>query len=320
VEQGSLLGRLAVLLLAISSLVLLVGLLVTLPRLVPGAMCAAGVLEALPAGRTMVGLRIATLLAATVWARLDGLNRGVPLAPLVPGAARALLVMVAVGAVASWRTAHALLGLELDRTVSCCTILYDLAAPQAGDAGAAGLSGLGAAAGTAAGALAMVVLALAVSRRARGRRRGSAGHAVDHPLLFVGLGAATAAWALSGSLAVVDWSGPHVFGALGHRCPWCLFLPIHGGYGWWAWGTIALGAHACVALLTAEAAARRAPSLRQLADRTLGRSGPWLALLAILLCGILVGPVAHWRSSRGADLLGQAAGDSSTAWAAAGRP
>jgi hypothetical protein len=272
----------------------------------------------------MVGLRIGTLLAAVVWARIDALNRGAPLAPLTQGSARALLVMVAIAAVASWRTAAALFGLELDRTVSCCTILYDLAAGRGSAEGAAWLTGPSAGAGTAASALIVALLAVALGRRAGRRLRASAAPApagalegaLDRKLVFALLGAATLAWALLGAKALVDWTGPYVFGALGHRCPFCLFLPLHHGYGWWAWGAIALGARECVAMITTEAAARRAPSLRRLADRRIARSGPWLAAIALGLCALVVGPVIAWRLETGVDLLGRQSRPRDAPWVA----
>jgi hypothetical protein len=217
------------------------------------------------------------------------------------------------------------------RTVSCCTILYDLAAPAPNDAATGWLAGSRAAIGLAGSALLVAGLAFGLGHRARGRLGGKANaRPAEPPVVFVLLGATTALWALCGALSLVDWSGPHVFGALGHRCPWCLFLPAHGGYGWWAFGVIALGVRESLGMLAAEAGARRAPALRPLVDRRLARSGLWLALLALALVGLVGGPVVAWRMTTGSDLLGRTpagcnrspggllvtarAGDGSTQW------
>jgi hypothetical protein len=295
-------GRGAVALFGAASIVLLFGLVVVLPRIVPGAMCAAGVLEVLPRGRVMVGLRIGTAVAAIVWARLDALNRHTPEASLTLGAARALLIVVVVAALASLRTATALLGLELGRTVSCCSALYDTAAGPPGAASAPWLSGPTAALATAVAGLLVAMLGVRVGWRARPRRDEI--RSADHPALLLGFGAASLGWMVLGSLALVRWTAPYVFGAMAHHCPWCLFLPSHGGFGWWAWGALAFGGREAAVILTTAAAARSAPMLRPWADRWNARSAASLAVLTLLLLVLVVGPVLRWRWQTGAGLFG----------------
>jgi hypothetical protein len=302
-EASSLLGRGAVALFGLASLVLLVALLLALPRIVPGAMCATGVLAALPEGRVMVGLRVVTAVAAVVWARLDALSRRAPVATLTLGTARALLVLVVLAAVSSQRTAAALLGLDLDRTVSCCTVLYDLVAVRPSATSRPWLSGPNAALGTVMAGLLVATLALRAGWRAHRRRIGVA-IPTERSAVLLGFGAASLAWMVLASSALVDWTGPYVLGAIGHRCPWCLFLPIHGGYGWWAWGVLLLGGREATALITTEAAARAEPELRRVADRWNVRSSGWLVALTLLLLVLLVAPVLHWRWQTGADVFG----------------
>ena len=291
-QASSRLGRGAVALLGVSTLVLLFGLLIVLPGSVPGAMCAAGVLEAMPRGRVMLGLRVGTALAAVVWARLDALDHRAPAASLTLGTARALLILVVVAALASLRTVTALLGLELGRPVSCCALLYDLAAGRPSGGSAPWLSGPTAALATAVAGLLVAVLGLRVGWRPRRRADGApVASRSSHPVLLLVFGGASLAWMVLGSVALVGWTAPYVFGAMAHHCPWCLFLPGHGGFGWWAWGALALAAREAVAMITSEAAARSEPTLRPWADRWNRRSAVALAALTLLLLGLMVGPV-----------------------------
>ncbi len=105
--------------------VLIVGITGVLPKIVPGAMCGEGVLQATKGamGRALA-LRGLALGVLAVWHLLDRLNRSRPDSPLATQAARTLLLASPVVVLAVYDTFQAILRLDVNRPVDCCTVVY----------------------------------------------------------------------------------------------------------------------------------------------------------------------------------------------------
>jgi hypothetical protein len=215
-ESSALAGRWALHLLTLSTLMLIAALSGELPRMVPGAMCGTGVVQASGGRLTQaLALRALGLLLLHLWHGLQRLDEQQPDRPLTVAAARLLLAALPVSLVAVSQSLQALIGLDLQSPVSCCAALYESvrAAPAA-----AGLSEQSPPwrlwLFMASSALLMVI-ALAVQGTGAPRRL---------PVVLLVL---TALWALAAHGAVTRHLGAAIYGVRYHPCPWCLFLPEH---------------------------------------------------------------------------------------------
>ena len=125
-EAVSLRARACLALLVLSTLVLVFGVTVVLPGLVPGAMCAEGVFQAAGgAGRRAIFLRGAAVALLCLWHLLDRLNRTRPEAPLTVASARALMIAGPVFLLAVLDTFRAFFRIDTQEPVSCCARVYD---------------------------------------------------------------------------------------------------------------------------------------------------------------------------------------------------
>ena len=285
-ETVSIQGRAGALLLLSSTLVLVIGITGVLPKLVPGAMCGTGVLQATQgAGGRALAVRGLALGLLAVWHLLDRLNRSQPDSPLATGAARALLLAAPAVFLAVMDTLRAFLRLDPHRPVDCCSVIYDQvrSATQAGS-----VSGIPDAYwiwGLVLGGAVVVFLGATLwrSRRQPGVRR--AGLCSVATLLWIPV----AATALVRSLAAYH------YGVLQHRCPWCLFLPEHRLVGYLLFGALILAGAEATATLVCSMAAARLPAL---AKETLARSraaGRRLAAAAVLFLALSGVPPILWR-------------------------
>jgi len=221
-ERASVLTRAAALCLLVGSACLVVAITTVLPRLVPGAMCGTGVLQAMAGlGQRALAFRGLAIVLLAGWHLVDRLDQGQPLAPLTVVAARGLLLATPFVALAVVDTLQALWGVELSQPVDCCAAVYDQVRPGGGDAASPWLATdhwLAASAGATVG---LVALATWLRRTARGAT------GVSRVLLVLALG-----WLPATTFALVDGLAAYHYGVLHHHCPWCLFLGEHYAVGY----------------------------------------------------------------------------------------
>lgn len=255
-EMLSLRGRIGLGFHGAALLLLVLALNHVLPSLVPGAMCGVGALQAMKGGETMLAARGVSLLALAAWLVLDRLNRAAPTSPLARTVAEtarlaALLVVIAAGL-----TASSLLGLSTDTAVSCCAVTYDLPAVIGVAEARPRIAGTTALAATLASATAQAALALWLRRRFGEGRAGP-----------TALGALVSLWAPLAVWVLVDVAAPYIYGAPGHRCPLCLFLPRYFGIGYAVYGAILAVVLAALTVVVASVAPGRHVAVRLAASR-----------------------------------------------------
>jgi hypothetical protein len=306
-DAASVAGRYALLLFSCATLLLVVGISLVLPKLVAGAMCGTGVLTAMGGiGQRALALRGLALALLWVWRCLDALNRAAPRPPSTPAVARWQLLTLPLMALAIVDTTRALWALDPERPVDCCQVVYDRFASSSQATTTAGLAD-----GTwlwlcAAGAVALLALALLGLRALRRpSAAGSAAGASRAPRLMAALLLLAIAWLPVAVVALVRVLSAYHYEVLHHHCPWCLLLPEH-----WAVGYPLYGALAVVLLegLAALAAARFAPEVSDVAGATLAeatlaeaaRRRQRRALLAIVVAllvfaALTAGPALQWR-------------------------
>jgi hypothetical protein len=267
---------------------LVAGIGLWLPGVVPGAMCGTGVIQATGAmGIQALTLRLVGVLALTVWQTVDALNHRLPEDGLTALSGRLQLVALPALVLGAVETQRALAALDGLSPVDCCVVLYDQAA--AGRSAAQAVSdGWWLAAF---GLLSLVLLAM-VARGARAWHTASGAYA---RLLAL----AAAGWSLTAYQALTGVLAAYHYQVLQHRCPWCLLLPVHGGIGF--------PLYACLLAVALEAAAGAAamtvgPQLPDLAPHALGRfrrACRRIAAAALVFMLLAAYPALHWRLRHG---------------------
>jgi hypothetical protein len=285
-ETASIQGRTGTLLLLSSTLVLVIGITGVLPKLVPGAMCGTGVLQATQGtGGRALAVRGLALGLLALWHLLDRLNRTQPDSPLATGAARALLLAAPAVFLAVLDTLRAFLRLDPHRPVDCCSVIYDQvrSASQAGSVSeipdAYWIWGL------VTGGAVVVFLGATLwrSRWLLGVRRAG---------LF---SLATLLWVPVAATALVRSLAAYHYGVLQHRCPWCLFLPEHRLVGYLLFGALILAVAEAAAPLVCSMVAARLPALAQEAHARARAAGWRLAAAIVLFLALSVLPPIFWR-------------------------
>ena len=295
-EAASLYGRLGQGAFFVGSIALLIAVTAALPEVVPGAMCGTGVVEAAKAEWALV-LRGLALLALAGWTTVDRLDRSAPRAPLARLAATVLLPVAPIAGWSAWQTARALGRLDGQSAVDCCAALYEQRGPipfrdqltsvvdpvQGWTAGQAisGPFGID-------GALFAVVAGLLVTAGlwlGRGPRR---------PLILVVFAVLTGGWILLATDVLVHHLVAYHYEVLAHHCPWCLFLPEHGGVGFLLFGTLAVAGFETMAALATVLAARFAPAIAMAAHRRSRRAAVVIAGAVATFSVVAAGPAVLW--------------------------
>lgn len=291
-ETASLLGRGAFFCLCVACFLWVAGVAVAWHRIVPGAMCGTGVLQAMgPFGSRAILFWSLTLVLLYAWQVLDRLDRRDPTGVLTPGAARSLLTaspFFLLSLVYSWR---ALVAVDPAAPVSCCAAAYDQV-----------FSGsIGSALGTGVVTFALwgsllgsAILVGTASWSLHSRCRGK----------DVTMAMGTILWVVLAAIAVKQVWSSYYYQVLSHPCPWCLFLPDYFCVGFFIFGCLALAMLEGVALWAGHRVHDRNPELSAAAHRRC-QNAAWRILAAIAgytMATVL--PAVHWRISTGVWLNG----------------
>jgi hypothetical protein len=286
-------AALAVNLTAAATLVLAIA--VVLPRVVPGAMCGTGVLQACqPYGTRMLLYRLAGLMVLWLWQRLETLNRSQPTAPLTPLTARLLLVALPAAGLYTLESLRTLRAFDLAGPVDCCVAVYDL--------GAASAAALLSPSGTPFWWVLWIVASLVASSAALPLVRSP----VIPPRASLAALVAVAAllWLPAAAFSLVEVLAAYHYQVLHHHCPWCLFQPRQYGAGFMllaAWLVVALEGPAVWALA---ACGRRWPVAAPAAAYQTRRAALRLTVAIGLFTLVAAGPAVVWRLRHGAWLMG----------------
>ena len=283
-------GRGGLALLALSTVLLIFGIAGVLPKIVPGAMCGEGVLQATKGamGRALA-LRGLALGVLAVWHLLDRLNRGQPESPLATQVARTLLVASPVAVLAVYDTFQAILRLDVNRPVDCCTVVYDKVRNVDPVGSSWGLPDAYWIGGLALGGMAIILLGVHMWRSSRPLGARITGLFSLVTILWVPV----AATALLRSFAAYHYRFPR------HPCSWCLFLPENKFVGYLLFGClIVAAAQACAAFICSTVAARL-PVLESTARNRSRTAGLRVALAALLFLALVGIPAILWRLQLG---------------------
>lgn len=291
-EIAALLGRWSLGCLTAAALIGLTGIVGAWHRVIPGAMCGTGVLQAMGANgsRAMV-FWSAALLILHAWRVLDRLDSHHPEGVLTRTSAQVMLTVAPLLVLALSYSWLALMRIDPVPPVSCCAAVYDqvLHRPSASAAAKASLpiTFWGSLAG---GAVLLVWMTL----KMRFPDRGSG------TLLLL----LTLFWALASAITVKQVWSAYYYQVLSHPCPWCLFLGDYHGAGFLIFGCLAVVLMEGVALWLADKSRRRHPILRDPARRQIRRSAFRIVLGLIGFTILTAGPAMAWRLRTGVWLNG----------------
>jgi hypothetical protein len=286
-EIAALLARGALVCLAAAALLGLIGITLAWHRVIPGAMCGTGVLQAMGSygSRALIfwGLTLVILYA---WSVLDRLNRCNPMGVLTWQAARIWLIAAPFLLAAFLYSWQALMQVESTPPVSCCAAVYDRVL---GETSAAAVTGRLLAAsfwGHLAGSISLLILAV--------RKIQRPGHGSG-----ILPAAITILWLPATSICIKHLWSAYYYQVLSHPCPWCLFRPDYYGAGFLIFGCMAAAILSSISLWVADLVRRRHPLLSKPAIKRI-RQSAWQLLTAIILfTALTAGPALLWRLRTG---------------------
>jgi hypothetical protein len=267
----------------LSGILLILGICLVLPAVVPGAMCGTGVLEATDGlgGRALV-LRFLTVAILVVWWVLDQLNRTQPMAPLTKTNARVVLVVVPVLLLSVLGTFKALSRLEGHPPVACCAVVYEHVSaasrlPTVSDHLLVWLFGVA--------TVGVLACGLACWLNQSPVRRTVV------PLLAV----MTVGWAVVAVSTLIRVFSVYHYQVLNHHCPWCLFLPQHGFIGFFLFGALGLAVlEAAIAWVT-DRVGQTYPDLASPALKRCRAAGLRIVVASLVFGGLAGIPPILWR-------------------------
>ncbi len=291
-ETAALLGRWALGCLTAAAFLGLVGIAGVWHRLVPGAMCGTGVLQAMgtDGSRAMI-FWVVSLTVLYGWRMLDGLDSHHPQGVLTQAGARLMLSAAPFFGLAVFFSWQALMRVENVPPVSCCAAVYDQVLTGASESTvirslvpiSLGFNLVGSAA----------LLTLAVSAiRSPDRTSG-----VIMTIIAI-------LWGIAAMVAVKQVWSAYYYQVLSHPCPWCLFLPDYHGVGFIIFGCMAAVLMESITLWIAEHTRCRYSVLTDPAGKRIRRSAWRIAITVMVFTLLTAGPAIAWRLRTGVWLNG----------------
>jgi hypothetical protein len=286
-EVSSLLARGALCCLFTAALIGVAGVALCWHRIVPGAMCGTGVLQAmgLAGSRTILFWGL-TLLLLYGWHVVDCLDRQSPQGVLVQKNARLLLTVSPFFILALIYSQKAFFAVDTAAAVSCCAAVYDKVFDSAIDIRIKPAIRLAAFWGSFLGSI--VVAGFAVRGfRLRNRKQ-------DRITAYFAM-----VWVAPSAIAVKQIWSSYYYQVLAHPCPWCLFLPDYYGAGFLIFGCLAVVLLEGTALGAACRVYRQYPNLSAHAQRRCQQANSRIFDAVIGYTVLTLFPAIHWRLSTG---------------------
>ncbi len=291
-ETAILLGHWALGCLAVAAMLSLVGIAVVWPRMVPGAMCGTGVLQAMGANgnRAMIFWSI-TLIVLYGWRTIESLDSHHPEGHLTRTGARVMISAAPFFILAVFFSWQALMRIENVPPVSCCAAVYDQVLNGAPDSAA--MKRLGPVSLWFSLAGSALLLALAVFSY-RCPDRGSGALQCTIALL----------WSIGATVSVKQVWSAYYYQVLSHPCLWCLFLPDYFGTGFIIFGCMAVVVLENVALWLANRTRMCHPTLAGPSAMRMRRAAGRTIMALITFTIFTAGPAIAWRLRTGVWLDG----------------
>jgi hypothetical protein len=229
-ESAGIMVQWAFVLTVINSLMVIVAITLVLPRIVPGAMCGMGVMQAIGGrGYFILILRYLAFFLFFIQHALARINQTDPMSSLTVLLSRLTLLVLVFTAMAAYDTvATFLFHLNPTEPVSCCAVIYDQLEASTNESmhhlfqSSFWLILFS--------VITFIILTLSaksiLSRKFRQK-------VINEVLSILGL-----IWMITAVVCLIYFFAPYIYQVLGHHCPFCLFLPQHYGIGFFMFGLL----------------------------------------------------------------------------------
>ncbi len=234
-----------------------------LATMIPGAMCAAGVVEGVWFGEALLVLKLGLLFSGGVWLLLNRLDLQATDYPFMRIKSVLFVVIYLLLLLESGMDVAYLQGLSTKTPVQCCSVIYGVSGEQ--NALPLGL-------GTAT-LLLLFYLLFALQPLLLLQRQGYLLALANGVFLFVGY------------YAVVHFFGTYIYELPTHKCPFCMLQREYYYVGYLLWGSLFLGVFFAAAAAFLQATVKK-PMVK------LQRYSVWANALFTLLCSYFV--VSYW--------------------------
>ncbi len=294
-ETSSLKVRAGSLAFFFSTILMIVAIANVLPKIVPGAMCGTGVMQATNGlGYQMIGFRMVAVLMLFMQCGLEKLDRTVPDSQLVKTNARLLLIALPAVFLSTRATLQVISGLNIQQPVDCCAAVYDAVRSLQTQSLIGTIPQIwlvGAFLTVTVFFLIFVLKMVAVS-----------GFRNHYEMVLFGIFALS--WVVLAWITLLRVFSAYHYQVLNHQCPWCLFLFEHRLVGYPLLGALALIVYESAMGLTVACIANGYPRLQAAAIVRIRQAGIWLVLGVLSFMLISGFPGILWRLRYGVWISG----------------
>jgi hypothetical protein len=278
-----------------STLVLIMVIANVLPKLVPGAMCGTGVIQATDSmGNRALMFRFLAMFMLFLQYELEKVDRTIPESILVQANARLLLMALPMVFLSIITTFQAFSRLNIQEPVDCCAAFYDAVRSSAEISFSANISHTGLVMVFITGAFVLIVLGAK-------RRMASSPGSTNEPIVLMII---SLIWVMVSYITLMNVFSAYHYQVLNHHCPWCLFLPEHGLVGYPLFGALVLIVFEGSMPLVSARIGQKNPRLSFAAHARSRKAGSRLVSAVILFLIISGLPAVLWKLKYGVWISG----------------
>jgi len=292
-ENASILGRAAFWLYLLAVILLIFGIANVFHEDIPGAMCGTGVCQAMAGGGRLLLFSGILLAVMRLWYEMDKLNRMQATIPLTKFNARLFLVVPPVAVLTLQQTYDAFAGIQPQRAVDCCAVVYDQFPTLLQAKSTAGIAD----AWWMAAFIMLSILLLGLSVLINPAT-------VKNQRLRFALGLVCMLWLPVAALTLVNILSAYHYEVLHHHCPWCLFLPEHRLVGYPLYGALGLiGMEGLTIFMLPRMVSENSQAYGHALERCL-RAARRLTVAGVIFMIFALAPAIVWRLRFGVWLSG----------------
>jgi len=260
---------------------------------IPGAMCGTGVCQAMAGGGRLLLFSGILLAVMRLWYEMDKLNRMQATIPLTKFNARLFLVVPPVAVLTLQQTYDAFAGIQPQRAVDCCAVVYDQFPTLLQAKSTAGIAD----AWWMAAFIMLSILLLGLSVLINPAT-------VKNQRLRFALGLVCMLWLPVAALTLVNILSAYHYEVLHHHCPWCLFLPEHRLVGYPLYGALGLiGMEGLTIFILPQMVSENPQACGHALDRCL-TAARRLTIAGVIFMIFALAPAIAWRLRFGVWLSG----------------
>jgi len=278
-----------------STIILIVAIANVLPKIVPGAMCGTGVIQATDGmGNRALVFRFVAIFMLFLRCDLEKIDRTIPDSFLVQTNAGLLLVSVSMVFLSMTATVQAISGLNIQQPVDCCAAVYDMVRSPSNITVSANIPDAWRVISFLTGTLCLIILGLRMW--VVSSLRSSHEAALLALIAFV--------WLIMAWITLLEVLSAYHYQVLNHHCPWCLFLSEHRLVGYPLFASPALTACEGTMAFAATRIGKKYPRLQFAALARIKKAG-FRLVSAVMLFLIISGlPAVLWRLKYGVWISG----------------